>query len=134
MNPAHEDLVARRKAWSALSDLYLDTDPALSYEHAACTLAQSAYAMPELRDILFTEVHPALYLNLLGIAGIWSGFDDDWLAQRIVDQQAAPRWGRARGWLLLHYARALWRELEPRIVDYRCGRRTFLPLPAAESA
>ncbi len=134
MSPAHQDLAARRSAWSALSDLYLDTDPALSYEHCACTLAKSAYALPELRNILFAEVHPALYFNLLDVAGVWDGFDDDWLAQRILDQQAVPRWRRARGWLLLHYTRALWRELEPRIVDYRCGRRTFLAFPTTESA
>lgn len=128
------DGVARRDVWSALSDLYLDSDPALSYEHCAYTLATSAYALPELRRILFDEVHPALYLNLLSITGVWTGFDDDWLAQRIVHQQSVPRWRRARGWLMHHWARALWRELKPRIVDYRSGRRYFLPLSLKESA
>lgn len=126
--------VSRRAVWSALSDLYLDSDPALAYEHCAYTLAASPYSLAELHQILFAEVHPALYSNLLSSTGIWTGFDDDWLAQRIMHQQSIPRWRRARGWLQLSSARALWHEIEPRIVDYRSGRRYFLPLPLIESA
>lgn len=129
-----KDFPARRGVWVALSDLYLDNEPSSFYENCACSLAASPYALSELREILLAEVHPALYVNLLGVAGIWSGFDEDWLVQRILRQQTLPRWRRARGWLMHHCARSLWRELEPRIVDYRCGRRYFLPLPIAESA
>ncbi len=113
--PPAADLAARRPVWSAFADFYLDTDTTGSEPHAAAVLAASAYSLEELHAILFDEVHAALYPNLVSVAGEWAGFDIDWLAARILEQQATPRWRRPRGRLLRSTAASIWTSLEPRI-------------------
>ena len=48
MKSAVEDLENRRRAWEALSDLYLDTDTSLSRQWRAAILAASPYSLEEL--------------------------------------------------------------------------------------
>ena len=56
--PANADLTCRRPVWEALSDIYLDTDVALSRTWRAQVLAESKYCLDELEEILVREVHP----------------------------------------------------------------------------
>ena len=84
MKSAVEDLENRRRAWEALSDLYLDTDTSLSRQWRAAILAASPYSLEELEQILVEEIHPACRSNLLCVAGEWAGFDMEWLEQRIL--------------------------------------------------
>jgi len=91
---AASDLANRRPVWSALSNLYLDTErtPAMC-EADAKRLAQSPYTLDDLRAILTEEVHPACAANLLSPAGEWAGFDEDWLEKRILARgRAIVRW------------------------------------------
>jgi hypothetical protein len=113
------DLETRRSVWLGFSELYLDTDPAPAYASLARTLAASPYPLDELRRILFEEVHPVVRGNLLASAGVWNGFDPDWLCGRIAARQARPRWLRLPAGLLAATAKAAWRELEPRIARLR---------------
>jgi len=129
MKPALADLAARRVVWALLADFYLDTDPALFRESAARDLAATAYPLDELRAILHDEVHPAVCANVMAVAGEWAGFDIDWLAARILRQQARPRWLRPRGRLLRGTAAAIWSELEPRIRGYRDGTLAWVAFP-----
>jgi len=128
MNPIADELTARKAVWRALSDLYLDTDYRSFARAAARELARSNYPMDQLRTILFDEVHPALNANLCATAGVWDGFDQSWLAERILRNRCRPRWLRARGRCGRRYAHHLWRLLAPRIVaarlsmDGRAGR------------
>ena len=114
---------AREKVWIALSELYLDTDIEPFVAPCAQTLAESPFACDELARILFDEVHPALVLNLLSVAGEWGGFDPDWLCERIRRQRSAwrPRVWIAR-WLLRRYPRSLWPRLNEIIVRLRSSQ------------
>jgi hypothetical protein len=70
----------------ALSDLWLDTeltDEALS--HIANVMDESGYSLKELRKIYINEVAPVVYTNLLSVAGVWTGFDEKWLQEEIIE-------------------------------------------------
>lgn len=113
------DIEMRRGVWISFSELYLDTDPVPAYAHVARTLAASPYSLDELRHILFEEVHPIVRANLWASAGIWDGFDNDWLCARIAARLARPRWLRLPAGLFAATAKTSWRELEPRIARLR---------------
>lgn len=81
---AHDDLPNRRVAWNALSDLYLDTDVALSRQWRAESLASLPYSIDEIEWILVREVQPIVRWNLYSVAGEWAGFDGEWLEAEIL--------------------------------------------------
>jgi hypothetical protein len=75
----------RKPVWVALSEFYLDTelqDSAL--RHIALTFLNSPYTLEEVRSINKYEVFPILQANLLSPAGVWAGFDEDWLVDKIT--------------------------------------------------
>ena len=78
------DFQSRKEVWIALSDLFLDTDVTIFYDHIVNMCAKSNYTIEEMKEILVHEVGPALAFNLHDIAGEWSGFDEYWLINRIV--------------------------------------------------
>lgn len=121
-----DEIQARRPVWSALSDFYLDTDVEGWYPHAARVLADSDYTIDELRDILRHEVHPVLHPNLMTVAGEWAGFDEDWLAERILQRLAKPRWRRPFGCVLCGTPDEIWARLAPMVATERV-RREVLP-------
>jgi hypothetical protein len=113
----------REDVWVAMSNLYLDTDIELFIEPCASVLADSPFSREELARILFEEVHPALVLNLMSVAGEWGFFEKAWLCERILRQQTARAWRRwlARR-LLRKYPRALWPRLDEIIIRLRSTR------------
>jgi hypothetical protein len=115
MPAASDDLDVRIPVWVALSELYLDTDVAAFHEHIASTLAASPYPLEALHGMLMYEVHPALYPNLMSVAGEWAGFDDAWLVERITAVRAQPRWRRRITHWFARDIGAQWRTLEPMI-------------------
>ncbi len=121
MSVADDDLAARRRVWVALSDLYLDTEVETLYDGCAQVLADSPYALLALERMLREDVDPLLRRNLMVPAGVWDGFDADWLVSRILDKQRKWRLGRWFNPLFDGYADELWRELQPRIVAARSG-------------
>lgn len=82
-----DDQMERHRIWSILEDLWLDTEFMDAGELWAKDLAKrlkaTGYDWGEIDHIYRYEVFPALYFNLLDIAGEWAGFDSDWLAARI---------------------------------------------------
>lgn len=126
---APPDIEARTPVWAALSDLYLDTDVARFYDHIVETLAASPYPLDELERILFREIHPALYPNLLSVAGEWAGFDEDWLTARILAIRVQSSWRHCASRLFEREIRDIWRQLAPRITNRR-DRATTPPAPA----
>jgi hypothetical protein len=88
MKAAIEDLPNRRPVWDALSQLFLDTElePA-DFQRLGRTLASSPYTPREIEEILFAEVYPICIWNLLSVAGVWEGFDVDWLQEAILKKQ-----------------------------------------------
>lgn len=114
MRRASNDLDARRRVWNPLSELYLDTDYRDGVRRAVDVLAKSPYTLDELRSILRDEVHPILASNLCAPAGVWDGFDQEWLAQQILLNQRRG-WWRSRPWCSRRLLRHFWDLLEPRI-------------------
>ena len=91
MAPAEQDLVNRRPVWAALSQLYLDSEAsAADFRALAATLAGSPYTVDELRRILLSEVHPLCVVNLLQVAGVWGGFELEWLEKQILGRRCWP--------------------------------------------
>ncbi len=121
---------ARIPVWNALSDLYLDTDATLLHEYIVRTLAASPYSLDELHEMLMYDVHPALYQNLMSMAGEWAGFDETWLVERIATIRRQPRWRRRITHWFARDIDVQWRTLEPMI---RAARSAALPPPAPES-
>lgn len=122
MSPAQaaiDDLDTRIPVWAALSELYLDTDVTLCYDSVARTLAASPYAHDELERILVDEVHPALYFNLLDVAGEWAGFDEAWLVERVQAVRRRPLWRRRLAHLSFGMVRDDWQALVPLIRNAR---------------
>lgn len=104
MKPAADDLAQRRPVWLALSELFLDTDVDASLPSLAHCLAGSAYSEAELERILREEVQPLLQWNLLSVAGVWDGFDPEWLEQSILARRHRLR-------LPFLFPREEWRRL-----------------------
>lgn len=53
------------------------------------TLAESPYDDAQLDFIYHAEVFPVLSPNLLAVAGVWGGFDVEWLEQEILKRSHA---------------------------------------------
>jgi hypothetical protein len=73
----------RRQLWSALSDLYLDTEVRWDLPRLALRMAESPFTRAELERLFKYEVTPVVHTNMLGIAGQWAGFADGWLHAQI---------------------------------------------------
>ncbi len=90
MTPDASQIEERLPVWEALSDLFLDTElQPHDYEYIARTLAASPYSEQELEDILAYEVYPICKWNLFCVAGVWSGFNREWIRGNM-----APRYGK----------------------------------------
>ena len=78
------DLERRKPVWIALSTLWLDTE--LQEEvlrSIADVLRASGYSAETLYEVYLYEVAPAVYTNLLSPAGVWAGFDAEWLCAEV---------------------------------------------------
>lgn len=82
-----DELPRRRESWSALSELWLDTE-LQDWELHVCAkrLFETGYGWDEIARICGREVAPVVFDNLEIVAGIWGYFDRDWLEQAIVDR------------------------------------------------
>ena len=96
------DETRRRPVWVALADLYLDTElQEDDLQRIAAVCAASGFSWPEIQQINYNEVAPALWFNTQELAGEWAGWDEEWLIERIRQcYQPAPRkrFGSVRCW------------------------------------
>lgn len=75
----------RKPVWVALSRFYLDTELSdQELTHIRDVFASSGYSIDEIQEIERNEVRCAIGVNLLGVAGVWSGFDEEWLCNEII--------------------------------------------------
>lgn len=84
---------ARVPVWIALSELYLDTEVEAFHDAIAETLAASPFDLGALHAMLMRDVHPVLFTNLMAPAGVWDGFDEAWLVERIRARSGRRRHG-----------------------------------------
>jgi hypothetical protein len=95
--------VTREAVWLALSELWLDTElQPFQHTHIARVLQDSDLPLEEIEAILLYEVAPVVWRNAQCVAGVWTGFDPDWLidACRRNQQRRESRWHRLRCRLL----------------------------------
>jgi hypothetical protein len=99
-----------RPVWLALSELFLDTElQEDALRRIARTLAASGHGLSELERVLWAEVAPVVGWNLLGVAGVWDGFDPVWLEDGILRRlRHNARQGRLFRSLGVRLARLLW--------------------------
>ena len=93
----------RESVWLALSELWLDTElDTTDHRAIAQTLASSGFSLAELEAIYRLEVAPAVCTNTWVTAGVWEGFDPDWLfeACRRNQRRRHSPWHRLRCRLL----------------------------------
>lgn len=128
MTPAAEDLKTRKPVWEALSTLFLDTDVSLFREWRAEKLAESAYSIEEIEEILRDEVFPVCSWNRFGVAGEWAGFDPDWLQERILRRSRRRfRWRLGFGHLLITRSKE-WRRTKELVLGLK-GRGAGRQIP-----
>lgn len=78
------DLDKRLPVWQAIADLFLDVDVESLYNPIAHVLANSPYDLRTLNYIYTHEVAPVYHVNLLSVAGEWSGFSQEGVKTNIV--------------------------------------------------
>lgn len=81
------EIKRRKPVWPVLSKFYLDTE--LSEEEIqsiAEVIRTSQYSIEELKEINYSEVGPIVYSNLYSTAGVWNGFDEEWLYEQIIER------------------------------------------------
>lgn len=108
------DLVRRKPVWMALSEFYLDselTDEGL--QRIKDVFIASGYDMDEIRYIDRNEVRPSVGLNFFGVAGVWSGFDEQWLCTEILQRSTKgnPKWWQ-RIWLRDSLSERYWVRID----------------------
>ena len=112
---SEEEVARRLPVWSALSELFLDTELQPSdYRHIRETLAASGYGDAKLRRILREEVLPVFGGNLLSLAGEWAGWSDEGVRAEVLaylrcDRPA--RVGRIVAWWLRDYVEQEWTRI-----------------------
>ena len=110
-----EEIERRVPAWSALSELFLDTELLdADYARLRAALAECGYSSAELRAILYDEVAPVLGFNLFSVAGEWMGWSEADLRRLLLPQVQRPRRG---GWIvrivLRRYLAREWAKVDP---------------------
>ncbi|QLG46141.1 DUF7079 family protein [Costertonia aggregata] len=81
-----KEIEQRKPIWIAISDFYLDTElDDVSFKYIAKKIHESTFTFEEVKQIDRTDVFPVLYGNLLTVAGIWSGFNEEWLVPTIIE-------------------------------------------------
>ena len=89
------ELRKREAAWVAVSDLWLDQPiQEKDLEYIAGVLRQSGLEKNDLEDLYHYEVAPVVYGNLLTVAGVWTGFNQEWLCSTIHKNLAS--WSTAK--------------------------------------
>ena len=108
-----DDNRAKRPVWNALSDLFLDTELRdEDFDRIAAQLASSSFTIREIETILRLEVTPAVRSNLRSMAGEWSGFDEEWLAARVLAKAKKESfWNRK----VSRSVRSDWQQIRNRI-------------------
>ncbi len=122
----------RKPIWIALSEFYLDTELQDSdFRHIAFTILDSPYSLDEVKTINKYEVFPILQANLLSPAGVWAGFDEDFLVEKILFLiEKKSKIGRVTievtyqmyKWMCKDY----WKKLETIYNDIKINPDTFI--------
>jgi len=85
-----------RQAYILLSELFLDTEHTeLELNYLTSSLRPLGIPVLTLEYMLRYDLFPILLPNRLSVAGVWQGFNEDWLLQQVQDRRSAA----SSGWL-----------------------------------
>lgn len=122
----------RKPVWVALSEFYLDTELQNSdFRDIAFTILKSPYTFHEVKSINKYEVFPVLQSNLLSAAGLWIGFEENWLIDKITSRLNTKTLLQQIG-LELRYAmwkwmcRDYWKKLKKMVNDIEANPDSFI--------
>ncbi|KAK7212681.1 hypothetical protein V2G26_019859 [Clonostachys chloroleuca] len=92
MPPAFQPLTEiEKRACISLSTLFLDCEMTASkIDEVARSLQPLHMPLDQLDKILYDDVFPVLYPNLVATAGIWDAFDENELINRVDDRRIHP--------------------------------------------
>ncbi len=107
-----EEMERRRPVWKAMSEFFLDNHLHDSdKQHIAEVLLKSGYSIDELQKILWGDISPVLWPNLILVAGEWTPWDMDFVEHQILSSPAGP----VRRWCSYlaggHVATSDWRDV-----------------------
>lgn len=98
----------RKPIWIALSDFYLDTElEDYRFRYIASIVQKSPYTLEKVKEIDKQEIFPVLHANLLAATGVWNGFQEEWLIEKILERMGKKT--RFSDFILLFkYTRLKW--------------------------
>jgi len=127
-----EEILVRAPLWEAMSTLWLDTElQDYDFDYIARTMIESGYSPEQLEQIFTTEVAPICGWNMYSVAGVWDGFDEEWLAEEILknirkqEKICFYRWyieSRLAKFLL---ASPIWADWEKTVAIYKTKLRNL---------
>ena len=82
--PDSAEIERRLPLWTALADLFLDTDVMLCVPNVARVIVEDGWSIDEAEEALRWEVRPAFYRNLVNIAGEWAGWDPHEVSRAVL--------------------------------------------------
>lgn len=83
MNTA--DIEKYKKAWHAISSIYLDINlKEFQFKYIAEELSETGFTEDQLNDIYYYDIAPVCHTNAIDPAGEWVEFDQDWLSSEIL--------------------------------------------------
>jgi len=87
-----EPEIARRlPVWCALSDAFLDTElDTQTYRHMAEAIRAQGFTAAEAETIFREEVAPAFAYNLWSVAGVWAGWPEATVRERVLAGGRGP--------------------------------------------
>jgi hypothetical protein len=93
----------------SLSQLYLDTELSDSeLELMVSEFKNSGYDLSAIKEIDLFEVFPVLQTNLMVPAGVWDGFDEDWLIKECEWRKKKKWWFLYRLWIRFYNVLFYW--------------------------
>ena len=112
-----KELEVRRTIWTELSDFYLDTELAdADLKRKADVFKKSGLSIDKIKKINYYEVGPQLVNNLRSTAGVWEGFDQQWLHD-VLEKRTRKDRGRPR-----NIIRRLIDHFDRKAIDYYTAR------------
>ena len=82
---------SRLRLWRAFSEFFLDTEiQEYVFPYVVREIRASGLKLYEAESVLWNEVFPVLSSNFLSVAGVWSGWPDQWLLENIQPLEFSP--------------------------------------------
>lgn len=92
-----------------MAEHFLDTETRPEIPGTAALCVEAGLGIGEACDIWCHEVHRAVGFNMRDPAGVWAGWDEDWLVARI---RSLPRPLPFQRWFSLASRNPFWRSIE----------------------